>query len=103
MTSKKVPTSSLGLAAAEINMTAYPNPANTRTNTIKYSVDVPSQLRILLYDIQGRPLKTLVEDREHEAGVFYVQWDTDNLPRGTYVVTAIKNGSVKQTIKVIKN
>lgn len=103
MTVKKAPTSSLGLAAPEINMSAYPNPANTRTNTIKYSVDVPSQLRILLYDIQGRPLKTLVEDREHEAGVFYVQWDTDNLPRGTYVVTAIKNGSVKQTIKVIKN
>jgi len=103
MTAKKAPTSSLGLAAPEINMTAYPNPANTRTNTIKYSVDVPSQLRILLYDIQGRPLKTLVEDREHEAGVFYVQWDTDNLARGTYVVTAIKNGSVKQTIKVIKN
>src|SRR5687768_7244297 len=95
MTAKKAPTSSLGLAAPEINMTAYPNPANTRTNTIKYSVDVPSQLRILLYDIQGRPLKTLVEDREHEAGVFYVQWDTDNLARGTYVVTAIKNGSVK--------
>ena len=103
MTAKKAPTSSLGLAAPEINMTSYPNPSNTATNTIKYSLDAPSQLRILVYDIQGRPLKTLVEDREHEAGVFYVQWDTDNLARGTYIVTAIKNGSVKQTIKVVKN
>jgi hypothetical protein len=103
MTAKKAPTSSLGLAAPEINMTSYPNPSNTATNTIKYSLDAPSQLRILVYDIQGRPLKTLVEDREHEAGVFYVQWDTHNLARGTYIVTAIKDGSVKQTIKVVKN
>ena len=71
-------------------------------NTIKYSVDAPSQVKIVVYDMQGKLVKMLA-DKNHEAGVYNVQWDMSKLSNGTYVVTAVKNGNVKQTIKVVKN
>jgi hypothetical protein len=35
--------------------------------------------------------------------VYNVQWDMSKLSSGTYLVTAVKDGNVKQTIKVVKN
>jgi hypothetical protein len=97
----KAPASTLGLAAPEMNITSYPNPSKGST-TIKYSVDVPSQVKVMVYDMQGKLVKVLA-DKKHEAGVHTVQWNNDNVASGTYVVTAVKNNAVKQTIKVVKN
>jgi hypothetical protein len=97
----KTPASTLGLAAPEMNITSYPNPSKSST-TIKYSVDAPSQVKVMVYDMQGKLVKVLA-DKKHEAGVHTVQWNNDNVARGTYVVTAVKNNAVKQTIKVVKN
>ena len=97
----KVPSSSLGLAVPEMNLTTYPNPSNGNS-TIKYSVDAPSQVKIVVYDIQGKLVKILA-DKKHVAGVYTVQWNNDNVANGTYVVTAVKNNAVKQTIKIVKN
>ncbi|TAL42171.1 MAG: DUF4331 domain-containing protein [Chitinophagaceae bacterium] len=94
-------TSTLGLAAPEMNLSSYPNPSNG-SSTIKYSVDAPSQVKIVVYDIQGKLLKILA-DKKHEAGVYTVQWNNDNTAKGTYIVTAVKNNAVKQSIKVVKN
>ena len=98
---KKAPTTSLGLASPEMNLSTYPNPG-TNNNTIKYSVNVPSQVKIVVYDMQGRLVKVLA-DQNQEAGVYNVQWDMSKLSSGTYLVTAVKDGNVKQTIKVVKN
>jgi len=98
---KKAPATSLGLASPEMNLSTYPNPG-TNNNTIKYSVNVPSQVKIVVYDIQGRLVKVLA-DQNQEAGVYNVQWDMSKLSSGTYLVTAVKDGNVKQTIKVVKN
>ncbi len=97
----KTPASTLGLAAPEMNITSYPNPSKGST-TIKYSVDAPSQVKVMVYDMQGKLVKVLA-DKKHEAGVHTVQWNNDNVASGTYVVTAVKNNAVKQTIKVVKN
>jgi hypothetical protein len=91
----------LGLASPEMNISTYPNPG-TNSNTIRYSVDAPSQIAIAVYDMQGKMVKMLA-NKNHEAGVYNVQWDMSKLSAGTYVVTAIKNGNVKQSIKVVKN
>ncbi|HEX6172249.1 MAG TPA: DUF4331 family protein [Chitinophagaceae bacterium] len=98
---KKAPSTGLGLASPEISLSTYPNPGNNN-NTIKYSVNVPSQLKIVVHDMQGKLVKILA-DKNHEAGVYNVQWDMSKLSSGTYVITAVKDGNVKQTIKVVKN
>ena len=98
---KKAPASTLGLASPEMNLMAYPNPTNT-SSTIRYSVDAASQVKIVVYDMQGSVIKVLA-DKKHDAGVYTLKWNNSNLASGTYIVTAIKNNGTKQTIKVIKN
>lgn len=91
----------LGLSAAEINLMAYPNPGSGN-NIIRYSVDAPSQIKIVIHDLNGTLIKVL-SDKKREAGVYTIQWDNNNIPKGVYFVSAEKNGMVKQTIKVVKN
>jgi hypothetical protein len=92
--------STMGLASPEMNLSAYPNPGNGNS-TIKYSVDVPSQVKLTVMDLQGKLIKVL-SDKKQEAGVYNIQWDNGNMVSGTYLVVASKNGVVKQTIKVVK-
>ena len=101
MATVKAPLGSLGLAAPEMNLSTYPNPG-TNNNTIRYSVSAPSQVKIVVYDISGNLIKVLA-DKKQDAGVYNVQWDMSKLSGGTYVVTAVKDGNVKQTIRVVKN
>ena len=98
---KTAPSTSLGLASPEMNLSTYPNPG-TNNNTIRYNVNVASQVKIVVYDMQGKLIKVLA-DKNQEAGVYNVQWDMSKLSSGTYVITAVKDGNVKQTIKVVKN
>ena len=95
------PVTALGLASPEMNISTYPNPG-TNSNTIRYSVDAPSQIAIAVYDMQGKMVKMLA-NKTHEAGVYNVQWDMSKLSAGIYVITATKNGDTKQSIKVVKN
>ncbi len=98
---KATPSGTLGLAAPEMNLAAYPNPSS-HSSTIRYSVDASSQVKIVVYDIQGRVIKVLA-DKKHEAGIYNIQWNHDRVGSGVYMVTAIKNNAVKQTVKVVKN
>jgi hypothetical protein len=56
--------------------TSYPNPFNTGT-TIIYSVadlgPIPAQINIDIYDIMGRKVKTLVDERK-EVGIHKIVW-----------------------------
>ena len=97
----KINTNGLGLSTPEMFLSSYPNPSNNN-NTIRYSLDVASQVKILVYNMQGQLLKILV-DKKQDAGVYNVQWNTDNLSAGTYIIAAYKNGSEKQSINIIKN
>ena len=97
----KTPATVLGLASPEMNLTAFPNPSDGNS-TIKYSVDVPSQVKIVVYDMQGKLVKMLA-DKKQDAGVYTLQWNNSELANGTYIVTALKNGVAKQVIKVVKN
>jgi hypothetical protein len=101
MPAAKAPAGDLGLASPEMNLAAYPNPSDG-SSTIKYSVDAPSQVKIVVYDINGRLVKVLA-DKKQEAGVYTLPWNNSELAQGTYVVTALKNGVAKQVIKVVKN
>lgn len=91
----------LGLASPEMNLSASPNPSDG-INIIRYSVDIPSQIKIIVYDMQGKQI-SLLADKKHEAGVYTLQWNNTGLAKGTYVISAVKNGIAKQAIKVVKN
>jgi hypothetical protein len=101
MRSLTQPTSDMGMATPEVFLSTYPNPSEG-TNIVRYRVEVPSQLRIVVYDQQGRLIKELV-NKKHEAGVYSVEWDTRKLTAGSYIITAVKDGNNKQSIQLIKN
>jgi hypothetical protein len=91
----------MGMSSPEMNLRSFPNPVKNVTS-IKYSVDVSSQVKIVAFDIQGKLVKVLV-DKKHEQGTFETNFDLSHLAQGTYVIAAFKNGQVRQTIKVVKN
>ena len=101
ITKKITEKTGLGLASPEMNLVAYPNPSYGSSH-IKYSVDVASQIKIIVYDIQGKE-STILVDEQHQPGVYTREWDTRGLAKGVYVIKAMKNNVAKQVIKVVKN
>jgi hypothetical protein len=93
-------TSKLGVAAPEVFLSSTPNPASAN-NTIRYRVETPSQIRIVVMDGQGRQVRELV-NKKQEAGTYTVDWRTANLSSGVYFITVIKDGNKNQTLKMIK-
>lgn len=63
----------------------YPNPFNAMT-TIRYDLPEQSDVRIEIYDIMGRKIKTLVSGIT-PAGSHSVTWDSDDIPSGIYFYT----------------
>lgn len=101
MRSTAKPSSQLGMATPQVFLATYPNPSDG-TNKIRYRVETTSQLRIVVYDQQGRMIKELV-NRKHEPGMYNIEWDTRKLTAGSYLITAIKDGDKQQSIQMIKN
>ena len=81
----------------------YPNPFNPTTN-IKYHLQKGGHTRLVIYDILGRPVRTLVDEETH-SGWHLVTWDglNDNrasVSTGTYFYRIEHAGSV-QTKKML--
>ncbi|MBD0279531.1 MAG: T9SS type A sorting domain-containing protein, partial [Flavisolibacter sp.] len=93
------PPSNLGLATPEMMMVTQ-NPV-IDNNTVQYHIASPSHVKITVYDLLGRPVKVLVDKRQ-DAGTFTVQWNTTGLSKGTYLITAMKDGEIARTIQVVK-
>lgn len=60
----------------------YPNPFNPVT-TIKYNLPKNSHVRIIVYDILGKELKTLLNERQAN-GTYKTDWDASTYPSGIY-------------------
>jgi len=81
----------------------YPNPFNP-TTTISYMLPKSSLVRVVIYDILGREVKTLINN-EQETGVHNIIWNGLNdsgrqVASGTYIyrVTAGSNVQVKKML-----
>jgi hypothetical protein len=94
------PMTKLDLAAPDIFLTASPNPF-VDNNTIRYRVETASMVTIAVYDAAGHMIKLLVNQHQ-EAGVYSVPWNPGNIAKGTYFVQALRDGSARQTISLIK-
>jgi len=76
----------------------YPNPFNP-TTTIAYSLPKKSKVKIMLYNMLGMQIITLVE-AEQPAGRYQVQINAANLASGIYFY-AIQAGEFKQSRKML--
>jgi hypothetical protein len=92
--------STMGLSSQEMNLSNFPNPS-TDNNTVRYSIDAKAKVQIMLYDMNGKLIRVLT-DKTQDAGVYTVNWQAKDLATGTYIITAVKNGEVKQSLKVVK-
>jgi hypothetical protein len=91
---------SLGFSNPEIIARTSPNPM-VNTNTINYKLDASSKVQIALYNSLGQPLKVLA-DLTQSAGVHTLNWNGSDMLKGTYYIQFFKNGSLKQTLNVVK-
>jgi len=60
----------------------FPNPFNPNT-VIRYQLPVVSDVLLKIYDVQGREVRTLVNERMG-AGTYEVRFDGSGLPSGVY-------------------
>ncbi len=82
----------------------YPNPFNPET-TIEYTLPKPSFVRLVIYDMLGQEVRTLVNEFQ-QSGVESVIWDGKNnqgqsVPSGHYVYRIIANGFTKSSKSVL--
>ncbi|MFC2092741.1 right-handed parallel beta-helix repeat-containing protein [Bacteroidota bacterium] len=70
----------------------YPNPFNPKTY-IRFDVQYSSHVKLAIYDILGKEITTLVNERLR-AGSYKVDWDGSGYPSGVYFYKLITNNFV---------
>ncbi|MGB5287230.1 MAG: T9SS type A sorting domain-containing protein, partial [Ignavibacteriaceae bacterium] len=75
----------------------YPNPFNPTTN-IKYSIPQASFVQLIVYDILGNEVATLVNE-EQTAGIYRADFNGEGLASGLYIAK-LTVGNFIQTIKM---
>ncbi len=78
----------------------YPNPFNPVT-VIKFSIPEVSNVKLSLYDVLGRKIKDLINDKL-DAGIHSINFDGSELASGVYVyrLEAGKNVSIKKMMLI---
>jgi ligand-binding sensor domain-containing protein len=76
----------------------YPNPFNPST-TIEFDIPERTNVKLVVYDILGREVETLV-DKELEPGKYKINFTATNLPSGVYFYT-LKTSKSIQTKKML--
>ncbi|MBD3225957.1 MAG: choice-of-anchor D domain-containing protein [Caldithrix sp.] len=84
----------------------YPNPFNQSTS-IQYQMPRSGSVTMKVYDILGRKVRTLLNNKELDAGYYHVRWDGKNdggknVSSGLYFVT-IKSQLGYKAIKTVLN
>jgi hypothetical protein len=76
----------------------YPNPFNIST-VISYELNHDTFVKLDIYDILGRSIKTLV-DAKQPAGIHHVAWDAGGLVSGSYFYK-LKAGDYNESKKML--
>ncbi|MEJ2618423.1 MAG: M1 family aminopeptidase, partial [Ignavibacteriaceae bacterium] len=76
----------------------YPNPFNPKT-TIRYSIPVNSFVTIKVYDVLGKEIRILLNERKSPGG-YSINFNSDNLPSGVYFYS-MQAGSFTSTKKFV--
>jgi uncharacterized repeat protein (TIGR01451 family) len=90
-----------GDATDFVQMSIYPNPAKEQT-TLTYALGRARNLKIDLYDLQGKWVQNLDQGQQGE-GFHKLDINTSNLPAGMYFVRLLSDGLVQtQRLSVVK-
>ena len=81
-------------AAYSLNQN-YPNPFNPST-VISYQLKSAGPVRLTVYDVLGREVRTLVNGEEEEQGAHEVRFDGSGLASGVYMYRLQAGGFVQQ-------
>jgi len=80
----------------------YPNPIS-QPATLRYTLQNPESISIRLLDLQGRVLKTFVENEKQDAGDYQQSIDLpEELPAASYLIVISNESGGKATVKVVK-
>jgi len=81
----------------------YPNPFNP-TTMIKYDLPKESNVKLVIYDLMGREVRTLVSAKQ-AAGYKAIQWDSKNnsgrLVSSGYYICVMNAGDFHKNIKMV--
>jgi hypothetical protein len=77
----------------------YPNPFNPST-TIRYELPGSADVRLTVYDVLGREVSVLVNERK-PAGTYDVKFDASALSSGVYLFRLTAGGFVKSGKMVV--
>ncbi len=75
----------------------YPNPFNPTTK-VDFQLPVDSKVSILVYDMTGRELKTLLNNELRTAGYYTAEFNGSSFASGTYFYRFITEAGGKQNI-----
>lgn len=70
----------------------YPNPFNP-TTTISYGVNKPGHVELVVYDLLGHEVATLVDEVKY-TGTYNVTFDAQDIPSGVYIYTLTSQNAV---------
>jgi hypothetical protein len=76
----------------------YPNPFNPET-TIEYTLDRSRQVTLTIYDVQGREIERLVDQRQ-SAGTHRIRWNATGHPSGVYLYR-LRAGAITKTRRML--
>ena len=78
----------------------YPNPFNPSTK-IKFDIPKPSYVKLIVYDVLGREIKILVNEKLN-AGRYEINWNGSSYPSGLYFYKIITDEyvSVKKMLMI---
>jgi len=76
---------------------AYPNPFNS-SSTITFSLKDAKELKIAIYDLQGREV-ALLHEGQQSAGIHTVTWKASGQASGVYICK-LEAGSISKSIKL---
>lgn len=77
----------------------YPNPFNPET-TIKFGIPKAGNVSLIIYDVTGREVTRLVNNKPLNAGTFNVKFEGSNLSSGIYFYKLLVDGNSVSTKKM---
>lgn len=79
----------------------YPNPFNPLTK-IDYQLPADSKVTLLVYDMTGREVKTLLNNEQRSAGYYTAEFNGSSFASGTYFYRFIAESGGKQNVMTKK-
>ena len=71
----------------------YPNPFNPST-TIKFGLPTASVVNLVIYDVLGREVRTLVNNKSLKAGSHSYDFNASSIASGTYIYRLTTDNNV---------